>query len=157
MLNQAMGTDIQHVPYRGTALAMQDLHAGRLDFVCDIAVTAIQNIKAGTVKGLANLSRERSPVLPDLPTAAEKGFPSVQAYTWTALFLPKGTPSPIADRLNAATVQAMDGPGLNEQLQSLAATLVAPDRRSQAYLGTFVKSEWDKWGAAIRAGGAIPQ
>ena len=75
MLDQAIGTNIQHVPYRGTGPAMQDLLAGRIDFLCDIAVTAVQNIKGGTVKGLANLSGQRSAVLPDLPTAAEKGYP----------------------------------------------------------------------------------
>ncbi|MBM3529513.1 MAG: tripartite tricarboxylate transporter substrate binding protein BugD [Alphaproteobacteria bacterium] len=157
MLERAMGVKIQHVPYRGTALAMQDLVAGRLDFLCEIAVTAVKNIQSGTVKGLANLSRARTPVLPDLPTAAEKGLPSVQAYTWTAVFLPKGTPQPIADRLNAATVAAMNAPGLHEQLQNLAATLVAPDRRSPDYLGRFVREEFAKWGEAIRAGGALPQ
>jgi tripartite-type tricarboxylate transporter receptor subunit TctC len=157
MLDRAMGTNIQHVPYRGTAPAMQDLVAGRLDFLCEIAVTAVQNIKAGTVKGLANLSGQRAAVLPDLPTAAEKGLPSVQAYTWTALFLPRDTPAPIVARLQAATVEAMEGPGLREQLDALAATMVAADRRSSDYLGRFVKSEFDKWGEAIRAGGALPK
>ncbi len=157
MLDRALGTNVQHVPYRGTAPAMQDLLAGRIDFLCDIAVTAVQNIKGGTVKGLANLSGQRSAVLPDLPTAAEKGYPSVQAYTWTALFVPKGTPPAIVAKLNAAAVAAMNGPGLREQFDKLAATLVAPDRRSQAYLAGFVNSEWDKWGAAIRAGGAMPK
>jgi tripartite-type tricarboxylate transporter receptor subunit TctC len=157
MLDQALGTHIQHVPYRGTGPAMQDLLAGRIDFLCDIAVTAVQSIKGGTVKGLANLSGQRSAVLPDLPTAAEKGFPAVQAYTWTALFLPKGTPAEVANKLNAATVAAMNAPGLQEQMNGLAATLVVPERRTQAYLAGFVKSEWDKWGAAIRAGDAIPK
>jgi tripartite-type tricarboxylate transporter receptor subunit TctC len=157
MLDQALGTHIQHVPYRGTGPAMQDLLAGRIDFLCDIAVTAVQSIKGGTVKGLANLSGQRSAVLPDLPTAAEKGFPAVQAHTWTALFLPKGTQAEIANKLNAATVAAMNAPGLQEQMNGLAATLVVPERRTQAYLAGFVKSEWDKWGAAIRAGDAIPK
>ena len=136
---------------------MQDLVGGRIDFLCEIAVTAVQNIKSGTVKGLANLSNLRSPVLPDLPTAVEKGLPSVQAYTWTAVFGPKGTPAPVVAKLNAATLDAMNGPGLREQLDSLAATLVAPERRTAAYLGGFVKSEFAKWGEAIRAGGAIPK
>jgi tripartite-type tricarboxylate transporter receptor subunit TctC len=157
MLDQAIGTNIQHVPYRGTAPAMQDLIAGRIDFLCDIAVTAVQNITGGTVKGLANLSDQRSAVLPDLPTAAEKGYPSVQAYTWTALFLPKGASPAVAAKLNAAAVAAMNGPGLREQFDKLAATMVAPERRTPAYLSGFVNSEWDKWGAAIRAGGAIPK
>ena len=157
MLDRALGTNIQHVPYRGTGPAMQDLLAGRIDFLCDIAVTAVQSIKGGTVKGLANLSGQRSAVLPDLPTAAEKGYPSVQAYTWTALFLPKGTPPAVVAKLNAAAVAAMNGTGLREQLDNLAATLVAPERRTPAYLAGFVNSEWDKWGAAIRAGGAMPK
>ena len=130
MLDQALGAKIQHVPYRGTGPAMQDLLAGRIDFLCDIAVTAVQSIKGGTVKGLANLSARRSAVLPDLPTAAEKGYPTVQAYTWTALFLPKATPADIAAKLNRAAVAAMESPGLRERLNDLAATLVAPERRS---------------------------
>jgi tripartite-type tricarboxylate transporter receptor subunit TctC len=157
MLDQAMGTTAQHVPYRGTAPAMQDLIGGRIDFLCDIAVTAVPAIKGGTVKGLATLAGRRMAMLPDLPTAAESGLPSLRAYTWTALFLPKGTPAAISAKLNAATVEAMNGPGLREQLNDLAATLVTPERRTPAYLAGFVKSEWDKWGAAIRAGGAIPK
>ncbi len=157
MLDQAMATNAQHVPYRGTGPAMQDLIGGRIDFLCDIAVTAVPSIKGGTVKGLATLAGRRMAVLPDMPTAAESGLPDLRAYTWTALFLPKGTPPAIAAKLNTATVQAMNGPGLREQLDDLAATLVTPERRTQAYLTGFVKSEWDKWGGAIRAGGAIPK
>lgn len=155
MLDNAMGTHITHVPYRGTALAMQDLLSGRIDFLCEIAVTAVQNINAGTVKGIAVLSPTPSPVLPTLPTAAEKGLPTVQAYTWTAVFLPKGTPAPIAAKLRKAIVEAMDSPGLREELQKLAATLVTPERRSSAYLGQFVKDELVKWGNAMRASGVI--
>ena len=157
MLDRAMGTSITHVPYRGTGPAMQDLIGGRIDFLCEIAVTAVQNIRSGNVKGLANLSNLRSPVLPDLPTAVEKGLPSVQAYTWTAVFGPKGTPAPVVAKLNAAMLEAMNGPGLREQLDGLAATLVSPERRTAAYLGGFVKTEFTKWGDAIRAGGAIPK
>lgn len=157
MLDQAMGTSAQHVPYRGTGPAMQDLIGGRIDFLCDIAVTAVPSIKGGTVKGLATLAGRRMAMLPDLPTAAESGLPSLRAYTWTALFLPKGAPQAIAAKLNAATVEAMNGPGLREQLNDLAATLVTPERRTPDYLAGFVKSEWDKWGAAIRSGGAIPK
>jgi tripartite-type tricarboxylate transporter receptor subunit TctC len=149
MLDLAMGTNAQHVPYRGTGPAMQDLIGGRIDFLCDIAVTAVPSIKGGTVKGLATLAGRRTAMLPDLPTAAESGLPSLRAYTWTALFLPKGAPQAIAEKLNAATVEAMNGPGLREQLNDLAATLVTPERRTPAYLAGFVKP--------IRSGGAIPK
>ena len=148
---------MQHLPYRGTGPAMQDLIGGRLDFVCEIAVTAVPNIKAGNVKALANLSALRAAALPDLQTAGEQGLPSVEAYTWAALFAPKGTPAPVVAKLHAATVAAMDSPGLRDQLAGLAATLVAPERRSSEYLAGFVKSELAKWGEAIRAGGALPK
>jgi tripartite-type tricarboxylate transporter receptor subunit TctC len=157
MLDEAMGTHIQHVPYRGTGPAMQDLLAGRIDYLCDIAVTAAPSIKSGAVKGIAALSGERMAVLPDLPTAAESGLPLLHASTWAALFLPKGASPAMVAKLNAAVVAAMNAPGLREQLNDLAASLVAPERRTPAYLARFVKSEWDKWGAAIRAGGAIPK
>ena len=92
-----------------------------------------------------------------MATAAEKGFPSVQAYTWTAVFAPKGTPDAVVVKLNQATVAAMNGPDLREKLDALAATMVAPERRTAAYLGQFVKDEYAKWGDAIRAGGALPK
>jgi tripartite-type tricarboxylate transporter receptor subunit TctC len=155
MLDQAMGTHNQHVPYRGTGPAMQDLVAGRIDYLCDIAVTAAPAIKSGTVKGIAVLGGQRIQALPDLPTAAESGLPSLQATTWAALFLPKGTSPAIAAKLNAVLVEAMSTPDLRARLNDLAATLVAPERRTPAYLASFVKNEWDKWGSAMRAGGAI--
>jgi tripartite-type tricarboxylate transporter receptor subunit TctC len=159
MLERALDTKFQHVPYRGTGPAMEDLLAGRIDFICDIAVTAVPSIKSGTVKGIANLSSARSAVLPDLPTIAEKGYPGAAASTWAALFLPKGTSAEIAAKLNAAAQTAMNSPGLTEQLNELAATLVPVERRSQAYLSDFVKDEWEKWGVTIRtsASDAIPK
>jgi tripartite-type tricarboxylate transporter receptor subunit TctC len=153
MLNSAMGTSIQHVPYRGTALAMQDLQAGRLDFQCEIAVTAVQNVRAGTVKAIATLASARTPVLPDLPTASESSLDGIDAYTWTANFLPAGTSPQIVTRLNAATITAMDTPEVRKRLEGLGAVIVAPDRRSPDYLAGFVRSEIDKGGAAVRSSG----
>jgi tripartite-type tricarboxylate transporter receptor subunit TctC len=157
MLEHAIGAQFLHVPYRGTGPAMQDLLAGRIDFICDIAVTAVQSIKAGEVKGIANLSSSRSPALPDLPTMAEKGYPAMAASTWTALFVPAHTPSDVVEKLNAAAVAAMNSPGMAQRLGEVAATLAPSEQRTPAYLQSFVKSEWDKWGAIIRASGAIPQ
>ena len=90
MLSVSINADTQHVPYRGTAPAMQDLQAGRLDFQCEIAVTAVPNIQSGAVKAIATLAKDRTPVLPDLPTAAERGL-RVEAQTWAGIFLPKGS------------------------------------------------------------------
>ncbi len=153
LLNAAMGTKIAHVPYRGTGPAMQDLQGGRIDFLCEIVTTALPQIQGGAVKAIATLTRERSPVLPDLPTAHERGLPDFEAYTWNAFFLPKGTPEPIVKKLHDATVQAMDNPAVRDRLQGLGAMLVAPDRRSPEYLAGFVESEIKKWAEPIRSSG----
>jgi tripartite-type tricarboxylate transporter receptor subunit TctC len=153
LLDAAMGTKIQHVPYRGTGPAMQDLQGGRIDFLCEIVTTALPQIQSGAVKAIATLTRERSPVLPDLPTAHEKGLANFEAYTWNAFFLPKGTPEPIVRKLHQATLQAMETPAVRDRLQGLGAMLVTPDRRSPDYLGRFVESEISKWAEPIRSSG----
>ncbi len=153
LLDSALGTNIQHVPYRGTGPAMQDLQAGRIDFLCEIVSTALPQIQGGTVKAIATMTKERSPVLPELPTIHEKGIPNFEALTWNAFFLPKGTPEPIVRKLNDAMVQAMETPAVKERLQTLGAMLVAPERRSPEYLARFVQSEIEKWAAPIRASG----
>lgn len=157
LLDQAIGTSIQHVPYKGTGPAMQDLQAGRIDFLCEIIVTAVPQIQAGTVKAIATLSRERSPVLPDLPTAYEKGFKDIQAYTWTALLFPKDTPAPIVGKMRDAALQTTADPDIRRQLQMLGATVVSADRTSPDYLARFIRDEIEKWAGPIRKSGAIVQ
>jgi tripartite-type tricarboxylate transporter receptor subunit TctC len=155
LLGSAIGASFQHVPYRGTGPAMQDLQGGRIDFLCEIIVTAVPQIQAGSVKPIAVLSSERPAVLRDLPTVVEGKLPAAQAYSWTALFLPKGTPAPIVSKLHSAAVQTMDTPAVRDQLQALGSVIVGPDRRSPDYLAGFVKSEIAKWAEPIRASGAI--
>jgi tripartite-type tricarboxylate transporter receptor subunit TctC len=153
LLNYVLGTNITHVPYRGTGPAMQDLHAGRIDFLCEIITTAKPQVDGGTVKALAIFDKARSPALPNLPTAAEQGTPNLEAYTWNALFLPKGTPEAIVKKLNAAAVEAMKSPTVRERLSGLGAQIVPDDRMTPAYLGTFLKAEIEKWAAPIKASG----
>ena len=155
LLDQAMGTRMTHVPYRGTGPAMQDLQAGQIDILCEIIVTAVPQIGGKTVKAIANLSRERSTMLPDLPTTTERGLPQVQAYTWTAIFLPKGASAAVVARLHAATVATMDTPAVKEKLDRLGAGIVGADRRSPEHLAQFVKDEIAKWKGPVEASGAI--
>jgi tripartite-type tricarboxylate transporter receptor subunit TctC len=91
--------------------------------------------------------------MPTLATAEEQGLKDFEAITWTAFFLPKGTPPEIVDKLHAATVQMMDTPALAERMRELGVTLVPSERRSPQYLADFVSREIEKWGAPIKAAG----
>lgn len=153
VLNSAIGVKVTHVPYRGSAPAMTDLQGGRVEYMTEIVTTAFPQIQGGAVKALAALSPQRLKNLPDLPTAKESGV-DVTAYTWNAIFLPKGTPEPIVKKLHAAAVEAMKSPAVRDKLEPLGATIVAEDRMTPAYLAQFVKDEIAKWGAAIKESGA---
>jgi tripartite-type tricarboxylate transporter receptor subunit TctC len=152
LMNMVAGLDVVHVPYRGANPAMQDLIGGRVDYLCDIITTAKPQIDAGTVKAIAILTKQRSPVLPNVPTATEQGF-DVEAYTWNAFFLPKGTPDAIVRKLNAATVAAMKTPAVREPLEKAGLQFVSDDRTTPEYLAKFVQSEIAKWTAPIKASG----
>ena len=156
VLNTAMGTNITHIPYKGTGPAMQDLVGGRIDFLCEIISTAKSQIDAGNVRALAIMTSERSPVFPNLATTSEQGLDAL-AYTWNALYLPKGTPADVVKKLNAAMITAMDSPTVKQRLQSLGANIVAPDRRTPDYLGKFTESEIKKWAVPIKASGVSIQ
>jgi tripartite-type tricarboxylate transporter receptor subunit TctC len=152
VLNTATGANIVHVPYKGTGPAMQDLVAGRIDYLCEIISTAKPQIDGGNVKALAIMTKTRSPVEPNLPTAIEQGL-DVQAYTWNAVFLPKGAPDAVVKKLNEAIVQTIKTAAVRERLEGLGAQLVSEDRTTPQYLGQFVKSEIEKWAVPIKASG----
>ncbi len=152
VLNTAMGTKITHIPYKGTGPAMQDLIAGRIDFLCEIISTAKPHIDGGNVKALAIMTKSRSPVEPKVPTALEQGL-DAQAYTWNAIFLPKGAPEAVVKKLNSAMVQAMQTPAVRQRLEGFGAQVVSDDRATPEYLGQFVKSEIKKWAVPIKASG----
>jgi tripartite-type tricarboxylate transporter receptor subunit TctC len=152
LMNMVAGIDIIHIPYKGANPAMQDLMSGRVDYLCDIITTAKAQIDGGTVKPIAILTRQRSPVLPDVPTAIEQGF-DVEAYTWNAFFLPKGTPDVIVQKLNRTTVETMKTPAVREKLESAGLVFVSDDRTTPDYLAKFVQSEIAKWAAPIKASG----
>ena len=153
LLNYLIGVDITHVPYRGTGPAMQDLQGGRIDYLCEIVSTAKPQIDGGTVKPIAIMTKERSKALPNLPTGLEQGTPDLEAYTWNALFVPKGTPADVVKKLSDAALQAMKTPGVRERLEGLGAVIVSDDRATPEYLGQFLKAEIEKWAAPIKASG----
>jgi tripartite-type tricarboxylate transporter receptor subunit TctC len=151
LLNAALGANVTHVPYRGSALAMADLQGGRIDYMCDVVATALPQIEAKTVKAIAVLNRERTPVLPDVPSAQEQGLSNFEAPGWFAFFLPKATPVAIIGRLNKALSDTLDTPPVRERLEGLGMVIPSPERRSPEYLARFVTSEIAKWSAPIRA------
>ena len=154
LLNLAMGVDITHVPYRGGGPALVDLTAGRIDYICNIVSTAVPAIEGKTVKAIATLTRERAEVLRDLPTAHEQGLTEFGAYTWNAIFLPKATPRPIVDKLNAAVRETLNTPAVRQRFKDVGLDVVAPERMTPEYLGKFVADEIAKWAVPIKASGA---
>jgi tripartite-type tricarboxylate transporter receptor subunit TctC len=153
LLNSAIGVDVQHVPYRGSAPAMQDLIANRINYLCDAVSTSLPQIKAGAVKPIAVLARARSTVLPDVPTAQEQGLPDFEANNWIGLFFPKHTPGVIVRQMHDAAVTAMNTPDVRDRMAAIGTDLVTPDRTSSGYLAQFVSSEIRKWAVPIKASG----
>jgi len=152
-LNAALGIDPQHVPYRGSGLAMQDLVAGRIDYFCALGAAAMGPLEGGQAKAMALLTGERSPLFPTLQTAKELGYGGVDSYFWTAFFFPKDTPDAIVQKLYDATNQALNSPTTIERLKKAGVTPIDPKLRTPAYLKSFIGSEVDNWAAQIKASG----
>lgn len=153
LLNSIIGVNVMHVPYRGAGPAMQDLIAGRIDYMCDVVSTSLAQIESKTIKAIAMLTLRRNAALPDLPTADEQGLKNFEADTWNALFLPKGTPSGIVRMLARATSDALDTPAVRQRFLELGLTVPPTTERTPEYLAKFVPAEIEKWAAPIRAAG----
>jgi tripartite-type tricarboxylate transporter receptor subunit TctC len=154
LLNSAIGiTAATHIPYRGSAQAEQDLVAGRFDYMCDFISTALPQIRGNTVKPIATLTRERTPVLPDLASAAEQGLKDFNTPGWYSLVAPAATPPAVIARLNQALGAALDDARAVDRLQQLGNTVVPKAERSPDWLNAFIRSEITKWAAPIRASG----
>jgi tripartite-type tricarboxylate transporter receptor subunit TctC len=157
LVNQAIGVEVTHVPYRGSAAALQDMVAGTLDYYCPLAPAAMALMANNSIKALAVLTESRSGLLPNLPTAKEQGLPVTGGYAWFAIFAPKGTPDGIVQKLNAAIVATLDNPIIQDRLKTVGAIAVNPDRRSNEYLASYLNKEIEKWGPIIKASGIQPQ
>jgi len=152
-LNAAMGVEITHVPYRGSAPAMQDIMAGSIDYFCALAAAAMPQLGSNSMKAVAILTRNRSPLVPNLASAHEQGLTDFDSYFWSGFFFPKDTPAAIVQRLHEAAVETMNTPATQERLKNVGVTVVAPDRRSSDYLKKFLDQEIASWAATIKASG----
>jgi tripartite-type tricarboxylate transporter receptor subunit TctC len=152
LLLHLLGVPATHVPYRGSAAAFQDLMAGRISFQSDTISFLAEHIKNGTVNGIVIGTPERSPMAPDVPTAAEAGLPAFQATTWTPWSATLGTPLPIRQFLYEQIAIALLKPEMRERLIQLGNTI--PDGMTPDATRAFIASEIDKWVPIVRATGA---
>ncbi|MDR0226427.1 MAG: tripartite tricarboxylate transporter substrate binding protein [Burkholderiaceae bacterium] len=148
LLNLMAGTRAVHVPYRGSAPAIQDLIGGHLAFMLDSAPTGLAQVRAGTVRLLATTMAQRLPQTPDTPAIAEQ-VPGYEAYTWNAVFAPAGTPQKLIERLQASLQSTVDDAELQKKAYDMGLVL-EKQPRPQA-LATFLQQELDKWGKVARA------
>jgi tripartite-type tricarboxylate transporter receptor subunit TctC len=144
--SSGIGTSMQHVPYRGAALAVQDILAGQVDIIFDNITSTLPQVQAGALKGLGITTAKRSVHAPSLQPIGEV-VPGYDVTSWFAFFVPKGTPRAIIDRINADTKRALADEGTKTKLAALGGEAVGSTPEE---LGAFLRSETDKWGKLIR-------
>jgi tripartite-type tricarboxylate transporter receptor subunit TctC len=150
MFESQTGTQMVHVPYKGTAPAMQDLLAGRITLAFENMPPLLPQIRSGTMRALAVTSAQRVAQLPDTPTMAASGLSDFVAAVWYAVFAPAGVPAPIVGQLQNAFAQALRQPAVSAQLGQLGLTTLASD---SATTKAFVQADAAKWGRIIRSAG----
>jgi tripartite-type tricarboxylate transporter receptor subunit TctC len=150
-LESVSGLKLQYVPYRGTAPAMNDLVAGQIDIIVDQLSNSINQVRGGNIRAYAVTDSKRSPSAPDIPTTDEAGLPGFHMTLWSGLWVPKGTPKDIVDKLNASAVEALNDPAVRKQLENLGLQMPPKDQLSPAALGAWQKAEIAKWWPMIKA------
>ena len=145
------GIQITHVPYKGSTASMTDLMSGRISMLADVLPAVTPAIRSGKARPLAITSSTRSPFLPDVPTVAEQGYPGFEATAWAGLFAPTGTPEPILQRLNVEVVKLLAAPDVQARFKDLSMPTIADTR---AHFDAFLKTEYERWGKAVKLSGA---
>jgi len=151
LLKARAGVNILHVPYSGGGPAMADVLGGQVPLLFINLDIALPQMKSGKLKAYAVSSSERSPLLPNVPTIAESGYPGYVATSWTALYAPAGTPQAIVQRLNQAVNEGLRKPDVSEHLR---ATGFTPASMTSEEFAAWGKKEFDKWGEAVKVSGA---
>jgi tripartite-type tricarboxylate transporter receptor subunit TctC len=151
MFRSTAGIQLNHIPYKGSPAAHGDVMTGQVAIMFDAIPATLPHIKSGRLRGLGIATLARSPLVPDVPTIAEAGYPGFEAVGWIGLVAPAKTPLAILDKLNAEIVRILQQPDVKERLNALAFTPVPGTR---AEFAAFMKSEIAKWGKAVRESGA---
>jgi tripartite-type tricarboxylate transporter receptor subunit TctC len=154
IFRQAAKFDAVHIPYKGTPEAMTETAAGRIDFFFAPLLSALPLIKDGRLQALAVGTAARSPVLPDVPTTIEAGFPKSDYVFWVAMLAPSATPKAVVDRLNAEALKALASPAVKERLESLGAE---PMPMAPAACDAFLRSEVARMAAVVKSAGIKAQ
>lgn len=152
MLQTATGVKFEHIPYRGSQLAIPDLLSGRFKVMVTDLTPALAHIKSGKLKVLATTAPARSAMLPDAPTFAEAGYPSVQAVAWQSIVAPAGTPQPIVDRLAAEIGAIVRSEALKNRCLAIGCETLNPT--SPAEFADYVKTELARWTKIVADSGA---
>jgi tripartite-type tricarboxylate transporter receptor subunit TctC len=151
LLQQLTGTQVQFIPYRGAGPAMTDLLSGQVDLLVVQGAAALPQVRAGTIKAIANLSPQRSSTMPDIPTSDEGGVPGLYMSGWFGFFAPKRTPKDIVDKLNGAMVQALADPAVRGRFADLGLDVASREQQTPQGLAAFHKAEIEKWWPIIKA------
>jgi tripartite-type tricarboxylate transporter receptor subunit TctC len=154
MFAHKVGAPMVHVPYRGSTAAHPDLIGGRVSVMFDTLAAVIGHVQSGKLKALATTAAQRLPILPDLPTVAESGFPGFEASTWGAIIGPAGLPAPIVAKIATDAAAQLKVASIQERMAALGATPVGSNpEESQA----FVRAEVAKWQAVVTQAGIEKQ
>jgi tripartite-type tricarboxylate transporter receptor subunit TctC len=148
LLKLRAGIDITHIPYKGSAPAIQDVLGGQVDMMFDTTIVAGPHIEAGKLRALAVTSAQRLPSMPNVPTVAESGVPGYEVISWQAVYAPAGTPPAIVQRMHDEINKILQQPEFRERLAKLgmdAGTMTA------AQLGDFQKAEIAKWAQVVKS------
>lgn len=149
LLQLETGTQMLHVPYKGSAPALNGVLGGETQFMIDSVGSSIPLIKGGKLRAVAVTSAKRLPALPDVPTVAESGVPGFDVSTWFGLLVPKQTPAAVVTRLNAAAALAVRDPAFRAQFEAVG--LVVPEPIDPATFTKFIQAETAKWAPLIKA------
>jgi tripartite-type tricarboxylate transporter receptor subunit TctC len=152
-MQNAIGVNWQLVPYRGGPPAMQDMLAGQMDIMCTASGSFLPLVRNGQIRAYAITAKTRAAAAPDIPTVDEAGLPGLYVSVWNGIWAPKGTPKAAIAKLNAAAVQALANPELQQRVTDLALEMPAADQLTPEALAALQKAEIDKWWPIIKAAG----
>lgn len=146
----ATGVKYQLIPYRGTGPAMQDLVANQIQVMVDQSANSLPQVRAGKIRAHAITAKNRSPAAPEIPTAAEAGYP-MEISIWHGLWAPKGTPPEIIARLNAAAIATLKDPDIRHRMEDLGQDIPTPEEMAPAAFAAFHKQEYARWQKILEA------